>query len=656
MSDTIKKSPAQATPAQTTHTRMLLLTKVLAFLIAVMAMTVFSTYYITPVYSWMTPWLMPLHRVTAFGFFLTAVCLFLQTSHVFLLRWIKNLLSLLIAGTALTSLILVLVQSLSAIRFDPLLLIHPHSAISFIIVSVALLGSDYETEQKRHPAEYLACVLLAINAIPLMGYFYDVAFFIQMAYATPVPVLGSLLFMLVAITILMSRSSHSMMGIISQEAPGGQMLRRSLPQIIVLLVMLSLLVDYGERTGVYGHALVAPVLTLLNCILVLIVFWRVAGKLNDEYGARMTNAAKLTETTALLVTVSDNTDDLIFVKNRQGQMIFANPATLQFIGKSREDAMNRTNLELYSEPEEATAMDREEARIMAAGMPAITEQTLHVPRGVFTHQTTIAPWFDKDANVMGVVGISTDITRRKKEENSLRERELALEKTVIERTALLRELTNHLEIVREEEKHAIARELHDNMGAALTALSMHLDTVYKIFPEDEKWGERKSRMQSVLTSLVSTTRRIQTELRPNMLDLFGLKAAITEQLDELAQRSGLTCTTSLPDEEVEIGPQMEIALYRMLQEILNNIVKHAQATTVRVILDVDEDRVALTVKDNGVGMTAARKDNTKSYGLRGLRERAVYFGGTIDIVSSAEKGTVIAIALPIMADSQTRPA
>jgi signal transduction histidine kinase len=132
-----------------------------------------------------------------------------------------------------------------------------------------------------------------------------------------------------------------------------------------------------------------------------------------------------------------------------------------------------------------------------------------------------------------------------------------------------------------------------------------------------------------------------------MLDLFGLKAAITEQLDELAERTGMTCKASLPDEDVTIGHEMEIAIYRMLQEMLNNVTKHAKASQVDVILDVDEEQVSLTVRDNGVGIPQERQDNNKTYGLRGLRERATFFGGNVVIRSTPGSGSIISIRLPL---------
>jgi PAS domain S-box-containing protein len=523
--------------------------------------------------------------------------------------------------------------------------LHPACAVGFILSALTLLLRDRRIGRYRYPAEYLACAVIAMNLIALLGHAYQLDAMMHLLQRDDVPLPAAITFIFLGIGFLMSRPAHHLMATVVRIAPGGQMLRRSLPQMLALLFLVNWLADWGARQAYYEYRVVSPLLTLINCVLILLIFWRTAARVDQEYGARVHNAAALAETTALLIAVSDNTRDPIFVKDNQGRLIFANPATLKQFDKTWDKAIYRNSRDLYPDAAEADQIDREDARIMNTKVSETLEQTLHLPTGVITYQTTKAPWLDKRGKVLGVVGISTDITERKLAEDSLRERESQLEKTVIERTTLLRELTNHLETVREEEKQAIARELHDNMGASLTALSMHLESVYKLFPQDEKWADRKVRIQSLLNALVATTRRIQTELRPNMLDLFGLKAAIVEQLDELSQRSGLVCKASMPDEDVVVGHQMEIAIYRMLQEILNNVTKHAHASKVDVILDVDEDRLALTVRDDGVGISDERRYTTTTYGLRGLRERATFFGGNVDI--RIDGGTTIAIEIPL---------
>lgn len=600
--------------------------------------------------------LLAVREVTAAGFIIGACALYLRCVNVsarshrlgLVVKLLSLLLLLLGAGTLVHG-------SMYAIGWLPVDAAHPLSplaippllSVGFLLMAAVLLLQDWRLLGGYYPAEYLAFALMGLSAIPLVGYLYGVSQFIYLDFYLPVPLLSALVLALLGVALLMARPAHPLMAIILRIAPGGQMLRHLLPQTLFLLLAFSLLLNWGLTHGWIVPELLLPTLTLINGVIVLFIFWGSASRLDSEYGERTRNAQKLAETSALLNAVSESTSDPIFVKNRQGLMIFANPATLHKLGKTWEETMYRSSRELFMVPEEADTIDRDDRRVMASGKPEKLEQTLHLPEGVVTFQTAKVPWFGKDGSVQGVIGISTDITERKQAEDELRQRESQLEKTVIQRTALLRELTNHLEKVREEEKRAIARELHDNMGASLTALSMHLEGVYQILPPDEKWSDRKTRMQGLMKSLVATTRRIQTELRPNTLDLFGLKAAISEQLDELHERTGIACHASLPDEDVEVGHEMEIAIYRMLQEMLNNVTKHAKASKVDVILDIDEDHVALTVRDDGVGIPEERRDNHKTYGLRGLRERATFFGGQVDIRSTPGRGALITISLPI---------
>ena len=356
---------------------------------------------------------------------------------------------------------------------------------------------------------------------------------------------------------------------------------------------------------------------------------------------------------ALLIAVSDNTNDLIFVKNCDGELIFANPAALHELGKTLDQALHCKSSALFTRQEDADRVDRDDRHVMQQRAPLTLEQTLHMATGVRTFATTKSPWYDADGTLMGVVGISADISARKQAEDSLRARELQLEATIAERTATLRELANHVEAIREEEKRAIARELHDDMGATLTSLSMHLQGAYILFPEEEKWIARKAKIQSLLADVVASTRRMQTRLRPTMLDLFGLKTAIGDLVGEFEEQSGLACRVSLPDEELPMDGRLDIALFRMLQEILNNVAKHAQATRVDVILDIDEDQLALTVRDDGVGISDERLRNNTTYGLRGLHERAAHLGGRIAIRAARGAGTTVAIQIPLATDTVT---
>ena len=221
-----------------------------------------------------------------------------------------------------------------------------------------------------------------------------------------------------------------------------------------------------------------------------------------------------------------------------------------------------------------------------------------------------------------------------------------------QRIATLCALTDHLESKREEEKRILARELHDDIGAALTTLSLYSNALYKASSDQPVMQQTTSKVLELVRSLAESTRQMQLRLRPNMLDLFGLKAAMTELVDEFAQRTGIACKLSLPDDEIELAPavakKMEITLYRMLQELLDNVANHAMAKVVTVVLDVGDDDIALTVRDDGVGIADDWQTKSSTFGLLLLCERALFLNGSALISANKDgrAGTTARIVLP----------
>ena len=529
---------------------------------------------------------------------------------------------------------------------------HPLLGFDFVFAGLALLLYDRRTRGGHYLSEYLAAALVGLNAVPLLSALYGVDLLRGLVDAQTVAPSAALAMFVVGMGLLLARPTHFLMTVLTSNAPGARMLRQTLPQTLLLLLALNWLLDVGALRGLYPKNMLAPLQTLANSVLLLLLFWRAARMVNLEYEARLQTAADLSEAMSLLVAVSDNTADPIFVKNRDGLLVFANPAALKMLGKSRAQAIHRSLKDLFSGVGNGDQSELEDSRVMEEKISVTVEHSLQLPQGTATYATTKSPWLGPNGAVMGVIAISTDISRRKQAEDALRARELRLEETVSQRTATLRRLADHLETVREEEKRAIARELHDDMGASLTSLSMHMEGAYPLLPGDPKWTERKAKMQTLLRSLVTTTRRIQTELRPTMLDLFGIKAAIHELTDDFRQRSDIACEVSLPDEDIAIDHKLEITVYRMLQEMLNNVVKHAHASQVDVILDIDEDRIALTVRDNGIGMPPERRDSPATYGLRGLKERAAFLGGAVSVAAGRNGGTAVSVQLPLAHDEK----
>lgn len=519
-------------------------------------------------------------------------------------------------------------------------------ASSFVLAGASLILLDRLTKKGHGLSEYAALALAGLMSIPVVGYVYSAGGLVQVAASSAVPLSTALLFIALAIGLLCARPAHPLMRLWNSNAPGGHLLRELLPKSLLLLVLLDFLVEGGARRGLYARENISSLVVLLTTLWLTVLFWRAASMLNREYDVRRRGEEALSETNALLRAVSDNTPDAIFVKDNEGRVIFANPATLRILNKPADQVIGRTSHEIYVDPAAAQVAEWSDRSVMDTGRAQTVEETIQLSGGTRTIYSTKAPWIGEKGNILGLVGISVDITERKRMEDVLKEHETQLEALVAKRTAEVSELIGHLESTREEEKRKIARELHDDLGSDLTALNMHLAILFQQMPQDPRLNERSAQVKALLGSVTQTTRRIQAGLRPDKLDIFGIKTAIAEHVLEFQDYTGIPCNASLPDEEVSYSPQIEIALFRMAQEALNNIARHAKADQVDVVLDDSDDCIMLTVRDNGVGMSAAQSHQTATHGLRGMRERAGYLGGDVQIVSELGKGTRIIITLP----------
>ncbi|MFZ0132217.1 MAG: ATP-binding protein [Desulfobacterales bacterium] len=212
----------------------------------------------------------------------------------------------------------------------------------------------------------------------------------------------------------------------------------------------------------------------------------------------------------------------------------------------------------------------------------------------------------------------------------------------------LRHLTNHLQEVREEERTRIARELHDQFGQALSVLKMDLAWLAKHRPGPDHFVQTKlDAMGSIIDATLHVLHRVCTELRPVILDDFGLAAAIQWQTEDFQSRTGIACDLILESEAENLTQEESTAVFRIFQEILTNVARHAAASEVVIRLREEDDRLMLEVADNGKGITDALIDSATSLGLVGMRERVYALDGTIQFAGNTPKGTRVTVAVPI---------
>jgi PAS domain S-box-containing protein len=210
----------------------------------------------------------------------------------------------------------------------------------------------------------------------------------------------------------------------------------------------------------------------------------------------------------------------------------------------------------------------------------------------------------------------------------------------------LRSLSAHLESVREEEKARIAREVHDELGQILTVLRLETSMCEIGFADrDPKFAERLATMKRLIESTFQIVRDVATALRPPVLDA-GIASAIEWQARRFESRSGLTCLVSVPDAPLELDDGRATGLFRILQEALTNVLRHADASTVTVGLSCSDGTICMSVADDGKGFDPSRQPAERSFGLVGIRERVLLLGGEVDLDSQPGQGTTLVVRLP----------
>lgn len=262
------------------------------------------------------------------------------------------------------------------------------------------------------------------------------------------------------------------------------------------------------------------------------------------------------------------------------------------------------------------------------------------------YRQIVFPIYDR-TKVSGIASINIDITERKQFEKALDESQEQLKK-----------FAAHLQSVREEERLLLAREIHDELGQILIAMKIDMGLlrqyVMKNIVEDAfaQTYEKFNNLLSLVDNTIQTARRIMTDLRPEVLDLLGFVDTVKQYAAKFEERHKISCQFNASAFPVGINADQSVALFRIVQEALNNISKHAMATQVIINIGVVDGKYVVEITDNGVGFDMTKKSRSDSYGLIGMKERVFLLGATMELTSEPGKGTVIRVEVP-QSDEET---
>lgn len=253
---------------------------------------------------------------------------------------------------------------------------------------------------------------------------------------------------------------------------------------------------------------------------------------------------------------------------------------------------------------------------------------------IFWVQASVSPITDAEGGITHFLAVQEDITERKRSEKLLKNSQEQLQA-----------LSSHIQRLQEDERARIAREIHDQLGQSLTGIKMDLAWMKDELPR--KYQPLIDDIIDLTNSTMTSVRRISTQLRPGVLDDLGLMAAIDWQVEEFQERSGIECDLRIESEDILIDHERSTAVFRILQEALTNVMRHAEAGKVVIFIDVKDGDLEMKVIDNGKGILDSQIHDRKSLGLLGMKERLLPWGGKFHVGRVNRSGTVVSIQLPL---------
>jgi PAS domain S-box-containing protein len=353
---------------------------------------------------------------------------------------------------------------------------------------------------------------------------------------------------------------------------------------------------------------------------------------------------KLAEETLLKMKKAINTTgEVIFLTDSEGVFTYINPAFTSLYGFTADEIIGKTTPRIFKSGVLNKTIYEDFWRTLLKGEEVRGELINKKKDGILINiEASSTPIIDEDNKIIGFLGIQRDITERKLAEKALYNSQLQL-----------KNFAAHLQNIREEEKIAVAREIHDDLGQILVALKIEIGLFkQKIIKDDSvKSDEIVSKFDflfGMVDKTIKTTRRIMSGLRPEIIDSLGFIEAGKSYVLEFEERNHLPCQFESKISELKINSQQAVALFRILQEALTNIAKHAHASKVKIQLTTQSDKFIMEITDNGIGFDENNKIRPDSYGMIGMKERVELLEGVLTLSGISGKGTCVRIEMPYL--------
>ncbi len=344
---------------------------------------------------------------------------------------------------------------------------------------------------------------------------------------------------------------------------------------------------------------------------------------------------RLQKQRALLDELFEQAPQAIALKNSDNQVVRVNREFTRIFGYDSQEVLGRSLADLIV-PEELLQEAKRTVDLAAQGQRVDADVVRQRKDGSRLHTSMTAVPVRVPGRQIVAFSIYRDITQRKRAEEELQHS-----------FTRLRELAARLQSVREEERAKVAREIHDELGQALTAIKIDLASLIpRLRAHQTRELEKVESILRLVDQTILSVRRIATELRPAILDDLGLVAAVEWAAEEFEARTGTWCRLDLPDDDIVIDPERATAIFRIFQETLTNVLRHAEATRVDVRLSKSDGDIVLEVRDNGRGIAEAQLLSGGSLGILGMRERALLLGGALIISGAPGNGTMVMLRIP----------